>query len=546
MSDQTVIKTTKTVYPQIYAYVLPEYEPKDGWIKIGYTERKDVDSRIREQTHTAAVKLKYAKLWSAPAKFSDSDLWFKDKQLHAYLRKFKQVEQEPHTEWFYYDGTPQQAHEDFDDFCNNKLDHSLQAGNQLEYWLRHEQELAVEQTLAYAKAHPEGEFLWNAKPRFGKTLTTYDFIRRMEAKKVLVVTNRPAIANSWYDDFATFIAWQTNYFFISTTDSLKERPVLTREQYLGQNMGTLQDSGFIAFISLQDLKGSLYFGGDFNKLEWVKGLQWDLLVIDEAHEGVDTFKTDVAFNNIKRDFTLHLSGTPFRAVASGKFAAEQIFNWTYADEQGAKAVWSDVEQNNPYERLPRLNLFSYQMSRMITDEVNKGANIDGKDVDFAFDLNEFFTTSDSGAFVHETEVGKWLDTLSRNEKYPFSTKELRAELKHSFWLLSRVASAKALARLLRRHPVFENYEIILAAGDGRTEDDPAVNEKSLDRVRAAIKKHAKTITLSVGQLTTGVTVRQCGKALAATPGYRRGGALAPRWPQFFWGGGKGGPHPTNF
>jgi hypothetical protein len=146
------------------------------------------------------------------------------------------------------------------------------------------------------------------------------------------------------------------------------------------------------------------------------------------------------------------------------------------------------------------------MSRMITDEVNKGANIDGKDVDFAFDLNEFFEINDSGNFVHETDVSKWLDTLSRNEKYPFSTKELRDELKHTFWLLNRVASARALAKLLKRHPVFENYEIILAAGDGRTEDDLTVNEKSLDRVRVAIKAHEKTITLSVGQLTTGVTV----------------------------------------
>ncbi|AEC01419.1 Eco57I restriction-modification methylase domain-containing protein [Parasphaerochaeta coccoides] len=507
MSDKTVIKTTKTVYPQIYAYVLLGYDPKDGWIKIGYTERKDVDSRIKEQTHTAAVNLKYSKLWSEPARFSGSDVWFKDKQLHAYLRRFKKIAQEPNTEWFYYDGTPQQAHEDFDDFRNNNLDNSVREGSHLEYQLRHEQELAVEQTLAYAKDHPEGEFLWNAKPRFGKTLTTYDLVRKMEAQKILVVTNRPAIANSWYDDFETFIAWQTDYRFVSTTDSLKERPVLTREKFLDVLFTPEgKDARCIAFISLQDLKGAISFGGMYNKLTWVKDLEWDVLVIDEAHEGVDTFKTDIAFNNIKRKFTLHLSGTPFKAVASGRFSEDQIFNWTYADEQDAKAEWSDAAQNNPYERLPRLNLFSYQMSQMITDEVNQGANIDGKDVDFAFDLNEFFETNDSGNFVHEAEVSKWLDTLTRNEKYPFSTKELRDELRHTFWLLNRIASAKALAKLLKQHPVFENYGIILAAGDGRTEDDPTVNEKSLDRVRAAIKAHGKTITLSVGQLTTGVTV----------------------------------------
>jgi superfamily II DNA or RNA helicase len=500
MSDNTIIKTTRTVYPQIYAYVLPEYKPNEGWIKIGYTERKNVDERIRQQTHTAG--LTPSKLWSEPAKFTDSEEWFIDKQLHAYLKKFKKVEQRPSTEWFYYDGTPEQAHRDFDEFRHKKLTQSKQ---ELEYLLRAEQKQAVEMTLAYAETHKDGEFLWNAKPRFGKTLTTYDFARRMKSQKVLIVTNRPAIANSWFDDFEKFIAWQTNYKFVSTADTLKDRPVLTREEFISQGVGKF---GCIAFISLQDLKGAISFGGTFDKLQWVKDLNWDLLVIDEAHEGVDTFKTDVAFNNIKRNFTLHLSGTPFKAVASGKFGKEQIYNWTYADEQDAKTAWSDnSEENNPYEGLPRLNLFSYQMSQMITDEVNRGTQIGGEEIDFAFDLNEFFATGDNGKFVHESEVRKWLDNLTRNEKYPFSTPELRAELKHTFWYLNRVASAKALEKLLREHPVFENYEIVLAAGDGRMdEDEQIINQKALDRVRDAISKYDRTITLSVGQLTTGVTV----------------------------------------
>jgi superfamily II DNA or RNA helicase len=503
MSDNTIIKTTRIVYPQIYAYVLPKYEPNEGWVKIGYTELQSVDARIRQQTHTAGIV--YSKLWSEPAKFCDSDDWFFDKQLHAYLRKFKGVEQRPNTEWFYYNGTPGQSHVDFDEFRHKQIN---QVGKKLEYQLRDEQEFAVKMTLDYAVTHQGGEFLWNAKPRFGKTLTTYDFARRINAQRVLIVTNRPAIANSWFDDFKAFIAWQTNYRFVSTTDSLKERPVLTRDQFL--KIPSTSDGkypGCIAFISLQDLKGSISFGGTFDKLKWVKDLKWDLLVIDEAHEGVDTFKTDVAFTNITRDFTLHLSGTPFKAVASGRFSEDQIFTWTYADEQEAKSLWpADSEENNPYEGLPRLNLFSYQMSQMTTDEVNKGAEIDGKDIDFTFDLNEFFATGDNGKFIHETEVKKWLDTLTRNDKYPFSTPELRAELKHTFWLLNRVASAKALEKLLRGNPVFENYEIVLAAGDGRSEDDQIIDQNSLDRVREAIGNHNRTITLSVGQLTTGVTV----------------------------------------
>ncbi|NSQ64634.1 DEAD/DEAH box helicase family protein [Enterococcus faecalis] len=504
MRDNTVIKTTKTIYPQIYAYTLPTMSEDAGWIKIGYTERKNVDDRILEQTKTAAVNLPYNKLWSEPAKFNSVDKWFTDKQLHSYLKKFKEVEQRPNTEWFYYNGTPEKAHADFDDFRSNEYS---QAKEQLNYTLRAEQEEAVNMTLAYAKSHEGGEFLWNAKPRFGKTLTTYDLARKLDAVNVLVVTNRPAIANSWFDDFQKFIAWQTDYLFVSTSDSLKDRPVLTRDDFLdavNENENVRQ----IAFISLQDLKGAISFGGSYDKLKWVKDLNWDLLIVDESHEGRDTFKTDIAFDQIKRKFTLNLSGTPFKAVAADKFSDEQIYNWTYADEQEAKQDWPvDTEVNNPYEKLPRLSMFSYQMSQMITEEVNKGAEIDGENIDYAFDLNEFFETNDNGKFVHEADIKKWLDSLTHNEKYPFSTPGLRNELKHTFWLLNRVASAKALEKLLKNDPVFENYEIILAAGDSKSnDDDQTVNQKSLDRVRDAIKSHDKTITLSVGQLTTGVTV----------------------------------------
>src|SRR5690606_19480125 len=347
MNDNTVIKTTKKVYPQIYAYVLPTIQEKQGWVKIGYTERENVDYRIKEQTHTAAIRLDYLKLWSEPAKFKASDSWFKDKQFHTYLRKHKGVEQEPNSEWFYYNGTLEKSLADFEGFKNSRYE---QVNETLDYELRAEQAEAVEQTLRYIKSNPEGEFLWNAKPRFGKTLTAYDLIRKLDASKVLVVTNRPAIANSWFDDFEKFIAWQTDFAFISTSDTLKERPVLTREDFLNQLTGGKKR--MIAFISLQDLKGAIYFGGKHEKLKWVKDLKWDLLVIDESHEGVDTFKTDIAFHNITCNFTLHLSGTPFKAVASGKFYDNEIYNWTYVDEQNAKFSWDNPEENNPYEKLP--------------------------------------------------------------------------------------------------------------------------------------------------------------------------------------------------
>lgn len=244
-------------------------------------------------------------------------------------------------------------------------------------------------------------------------------------------------------------------------------------------------------------------------MQWVAKTQWDLLVIDEAHEGVDTEKTDVAFHQIQRNFTLHLSGTPFKALAKGKFSENQIYNWSYADEQAAKQDWlSSSEQENPYENLPQLNMFTYQMSKMIADRVRDGADFGSETVDFAFDLNEFFATNESGTFIHEREVKEWLNTLTSNEKYPFSTRELRREIKHSFWLLDRVASAKALKGLLEDHPTFDRYKIVLAAGSAsqREAEDTEANGKSLDMVRKAIAEHDYTITLSVGQLTTGVTI----------------------------------------
>ena len=253
-------------------------------------------------------------------------------------------------------------------------------------------------------------------------------------------------------------------------------------------------------MSLQDLKGSIHFGGVYRKLDEVADLTWDVLIIDEAHEGVDTFKTDVAFDHIKRRFTLHLSGTPFKAIANEKFADDAIYNWTYADEQQAKRDWpADSEQPNPYANLPKLNLLTYKMSDIVEQEARGGMEIDGEQTEFAFDLNEFFSTKQNGGFVHDADVDKFLDALTTQEKFPFSTSELRDELRHTFWMLNRVDSARALAKKLQAHPVFGDYEVVLAAGDDE-------NEKSLDKVRRAIKNHDKTITLSVGQLTTGVTV----------------------------------------
>lgn len=492
------IQTTKPAFPQIYAYTTPEIARHDGWTKIGYTEQ-DVASRINQQTHTADILWKLE--WHDNAVYAGTNDRFTDKEFHSYLRK-QGVEQEKgkNNEWFHI--TPDDSEVRFYKFRKTRgLDLDAVV---IPYTLREEQQKAVERTASYAKTHSQGEFLWNAKPRFGKTLSAYDLMKQVGAKTVLIVTNRPAIANSWFEDYKKFIGQEAGYYFVSEVDALKNKAgVLTRQQFI-EKLYEDENVKCIEFVSLQDMKGSIYFGGQFKKLEEVRNMDWDMLVIDEAHEGVDTYKTDVAFDNIKRKFTLHLSGTPFKALADNKFAEDAIYNWTYADEQEAKRDWQG-EEDNPYGTLPKLNLFTYQMSEIVREDLKQGIEINGETVEYAFDLNEFFATNGNGKFVHESSVIRFLDALTKQEKFPFSTEELRGKLKHTFWLLNRVDSAKALAKMLQEHPVFKDYEIVLAAGDGKIDDEDE-NKKSFDKVKEAIASHDKTITLSVGQLTTGVTI----------------------------------------
>ena len=499
------INTAKSVTPMIYAYTTPEIARHDGWTKIGYTEQ-DVETRIKQQTHTADVRWNLE--WKGNALFDDgSGERFTDKEFHAYLRK-SGIEQEAgkNNEWFHITG--QESRLKFYDFRAN---HGIlqQLSSVVPYQLRKEQKEAVEQTLAYRNDHPGGEFLWNAKPRFGKTLSVYDFCKKSGAQMVLIVTNRPAIANSWHSDYMKFLGTESGYYFVSEVDALKGKPgVLTRAEYshLVSHANDEDIVNCIEFVSLQDMKGSKYFSTrGFNKLREVAEMEWDVLVIDEAHEGVDTYKTDVAFDRIHRKFTLHLSGTPFKALANNKFPDNAIFNWTYADEQKAKRDWDvSSEEENPYESLPKLNLFTYQMSEIVKDELQQGVEINGETEEYAFDLNEFFSTT-NGKFKYDASVDRFLDALTLQEKFPFSTPELRAELKHTFWFLDRVDSAKALAAKLKNHPVFKDYEVVLAAGDGKLDEDEET-KKAYDKVVEAIRNHEKTITLSVGQLTTGITV----------------------------------------
>ena len=500
------IHSYRNVKPKIYAYTTPEIKRHDGWIKIGYTEQDDVHDRIKQQTHTSDVIYKLE--WTGNALFENTMLPFRDNDFRHYLVKLG-YEKMPKNEWV--NILPSDAKNKFYLYRESNGIIS-QDEDPVDYKLRPEQDNAISLTVDYFTNHDNSEFLWNAKPRFGKTLSVYDLCKRMGFKKVLIVTNRPAISTSWYDDFAKFLTEKSGYRFVSTDENLKNKKYVKTREWFDDYLINNPNSGIklIEFLSLQDLKGSLYCGGDYDKLETEVKTKWDLLVIDEAHEGVDTYKTDRAFNNIKRNYTLHLSGTPFKAIAKGKFSDEAIFNWTYKDEQEAKANWHG-EDDNPYFDLPKLNMFTYKMSDIVLDKISQGVDLsEGDSVDYAFDLMEFFRTNDAGtSFIHDEEIDKFLDALTTQEKFPFSTIELRNELKHTFWILNRVNSAKLLAKKLNNHPIFKEYKVVLAVGDGgNDEQDEAKSRKSYEAVKNAIKEFDRTITLSVGQLTTGVTIAE--------------------------------------
>jgi len=356
------IKSFQLVYPQLYSYILPELSPNEGSQKIGYTGQENVHDRIHPQVNTPAFKLKYNLLWSAPAFFEDGKDFF-DTTFHEFLEK-NGIERrlDLGKEWFYFNGEPFKSRDLFDLFRKEGFSALQNDEGKTDYTLRSEQEDAVKKALEYFQKNDKGEFLWNAKPRFGKTLASYDLAKRLEATKVLILTNRPAIANSWYDDYEMFV---DGYSFISTAESLKNRKTITREDHISIKPIKPQ----FTFLSLQDHKGSKYFGGNFDKLSWVADLEWDLLIIDEAHEGIDTGRTDAAFDVIKRKNTLHLSGTPFKALANEKFPKEAIYNWTYLDEQKIKQIEIEEGESGEHTDMPDLRLFAYRISQMTTNHV---------------------------------------------------------------------------------------------------------------------------------------------------------------------------------
>lgn len=359
---------------------------------------------------------------------------------------------------------------------------------------RPEQREAIDKTLKQFKKG--NQMLWNAKMRFGKTLSALQVVKeRGDFRRVLILTHRPVVDAGWFEDFGKIFYDNDEYAYGSKTNgdtfvSLERR-------------ARREECRYIYFASIQDLRGSELVGGNFDKNNDIFSTPWDLIIVDEAHEGTQTELGKAVMKELTKEKTkvLRLSGTPFNLLDD--FKEEEIYTWDYVMEQRAKVRWDEEHpgDHNPYAGLPRLNIYTYDLGRLINEYVDK---------DIAFNFREFFRVNDSGEFVHRSHVQNFLDLLTKIDEesmYPFANKRYRDIFRHTLWMVPGVKSAKALAAMLRNHPVFGLFEIVNVAGDG---DEEETNEEALKKVTDAIgpaPDKTRTITLSCGRLTTGVSVK---------------------------------------
>ena len=356
---------------------------------------------------------------------------------------------------------------------------------------RPEQKDAIERTCK--KFKKSNQMLWNAKMRFGKTLSALEVVRRMQFKRTIIVTHRPVVDKAWYEDFSKIFFFETTQYMYGSKDN-------GTELYAMENACALGKVHYIYFASMQDLRGTDKVGGKFSKNHRVFSTKWDCVIVDEAHEGTQTtlgqnVLAALTENNPK---VLQLSGTPFNLF--DQYKEDEIFTWDYVMEQKAKAAWDDTHfgDANPYAGLPAMNIFTFDLGKLMEKYM---------DMDVAFNFTEFFRTKNSdGSFVHAADVRAFLDLMVKPDPesmFPFSNEEFRDNFHHTLWMVPGVKSAKALSAMLQAHPVFGNFEIVNVAGDG---DDDAERGDALELVQKAIAKNDYTITISCGKLTTGVSV----------------------------------------
>lgn len=508
--------------PIIYAYELPNDKTRDGQLKIGDTNRT-AQARIKEQI--GATRADYNIVLEESAMYKNGSS-FRDYEIHKYLRNNGIKNSDG--EWFNCSLKELKAA-----IFAVKNDELNEENRTLDFKMRPEQEAAVDKVIQYfnnyKKENPNKtpHFLWNAKMRFGKTFTTYQLAKKQGWTKVLVLTFKPAVQSAWKEDLLShvdFEGWQ----FISK-DGLTYEEADKKQPY-------------VCFGSFQDYLGkNKSTGGIKTRNEWVHATNWDCVVFDEYHYGAWNENSKGLFNDemfengkdedlefigkieefdediipITTDSFLYLSGTPFKALSSGEFIEEEIFNWTYSDEQKAKEEW--LGNNNPYATLPRMVMLTYQLPDSIR-EIALGGEYN------EFDLNTFFAASgemNNAKFHLESDVQKWLDlirggfretnldTLKQGRQrppMPFSDSRLLNVLTHTFWFLPSVAACHAMKNLMqqRQNTFYNDFEIVVAAGK-----EAGIGVNALPPVLDAMDNplESKTITLSCGKLTTGVSIK---------------------------------------
>lgn len=359
---------------------------------------------------------------------------------------------------------------------------------------RPEQRKAIYMTIKQFKKG--NQMLWNAKMRFGKTLSALQVVKeRGNFRRVLILTHRPVVDKGWFEDFQKIFYDNDEYAYGSKN---KGDTFVNLERRARR-----EECRYVYFASMQDLRGSELVGGNFDKNNDIFSTPWDLIIVDEAHEGTQTELGKAVMAELTKEKTkvLRLSGTPFNLLDD--FKEEEIYTWDYVMEQRAKAQWDLTHpgDHNPYAGLPRLNIYTYDLGRLMNEFA---------DEDIAFNFREFFRTNDAGEFVHKNHVENFLNLLTKTDEksmYPFANKRYRDIFRHTLWMVPGVKSAKALSTMLRNHPVFGMFEIVNVAGDG---DEEEANEEALRKVEKAIgpdPDKTRTITLSCGRLTTGVSVK---------------------------------------
>lgn len=509
--------------PMIYAYEEPGNNQVRGLLKVGYTAQLSVQKRIEQQFPIKKPVLRPYIIKVEESAMKADGSAFTDKDVHRVLRSNGFYN--PGGEWFAC--SPDDV---------RRAVEALRRGEESDmsrtatFRMRPEQQAAVDKTSAHFAGYQSEtgrtpHFLWNCKMRFGKTFAAYQLALRMKWQRLLVLTFKPAVRSAWQEDLAQhtdFKGWQ----FVARgglqyEDIDKSRP-------------------FVCFASFQDFLGKNKAGGIKAKNEWAHAINWDCIILDEYHYGAwrdkakDLYDADeegeveAARGKGQDDFSedimplttgayLYLSGTPFRAINSGEFIEEEIFNWTYSDEQRAKEEWQG--DDNPYAALPRMVMMTYQMPAAIEDIAKKGEFNE-------FDLNEFFSATgegDKAQFRHEEEVNKWLalirgaaiDTVVDNLKagarkppMPYSDRRLLAVLNHTLWFLPSVASCHAMRNLLasRENVFYHDYRVTVCAGP-----EAGIGADALTPVLKAMNTpnalETKTITLTCGKLTTGVSVK---------------------------------------